>query len=74
MGDYEPVKTIELDTAQHVLRVVLQKDGEAMVILDGQVLAEHRFIRCRPGPIGISAWNSLGNKVYFDDLTLYELP
>lgn len=73
-GDYVPVKTIELDTAQHVLRVVLQKDGLAVVILDGQALAEHRFTICRPGPIGISAWNSLGNKVYFDDLSLYALP
>lgn len=72
--DNELVNSIKLDTAQHTLRVVMQTDGKAAVFLDGRKLAEHKFTKCSPGPIGISAWNSLGNKVYFDDLTLYSLP
>lgn len=72
--DYEAINTFELDSAQHTLRVILQAGGEAIVFLDGRELARHKFTECSPGPIGMSAWNSLGNKVYFDNLTLYSLP
>jgi hypothetical protein len=62
-----------LDEEPHSLRVVLQSNGSVQGYIDGVFFAEHQFIHCSKGPIGMVAWSS-GQKIYFDDLKYYEVP
>ena len=76
-GDYKSVtqKIIgyTLDDQSHTFRVVLNPTGLAQGYIDDMFLAEHQFTKCSTGPIGMIAWSS-GQKIYFDDLTLFNTP
>lgn len=64
---------IVLDDQPHTLRVVFQSGNLAQGYIDGKFFAEHQFTQCNIGPVGMVAWGS-GQKIYFDDLKLFEAP
>jgi hypothetical protein len=68
------LSSLTLDNAPHTLRVVLYPDRRAFGYLDERLFVEHQFPDCTDGPIGILAWGPGDQKIYFDDLKLFELP
>lgn len=76
-GDYKSVtqklKGYALDLQAHTMRVVLHPSGLAQGYIDGMFFAQHQFTKCSTGPIGMVAWSS-GHKIYFDNLTLFDIP
>lgn len=76
-GDYksatQKIKGYRLDPQAHTIRVVLQPNGLAQGYIDEMFFAEHQFTNCSTGPVGMVAWSS-GQKIYFDDLTLFDIP
>jgi hypothetical protein len=76
-GEYDSstqtLDQIMLDDQPHILRVVLQPDGLSQGYIDGKFFAEHQFTECSEGPIGMVAWSS-SQKIFFDDLKLFEIP
>jgi hypothetical protein len=63
-----------LDNQPHTLRIVLQSNNMAQGYLDGKFFAEHQFIQCSKGPIGMVAWGDGQQKTFFDDLKLFDMP
>ncbi len=72
-GLTQELKGYDLDLQAHTLRVVLHPSGLAQGYIDEMFFAEHQFTKCSTGPIGMVAWSS-GQKIYFDDLTLFSYP
>jgi len=70
----QELKSTQLDNAPHTLRVVLHRDGNAVGYLDERYIAEHNFLNCAGGPLGMVAWGPGETKIYFDDLKFFGLP
>lgn len=70
----QELQSVQLDNAPHILRIVLHRDGNAIGYLDERYFAEHKFLNCARGPVGIVAWGPGDTKIYFDDLKFYKLP
>lgn len=64
-----------LDSNPHAIRMILYPSGDATGFLDGDQVAEHKFLAdCSSGPVGLIAYGPGQLKIYFTNLKLFELP
>jgi hypothetical protein len=63
-----------LDTNPHSIRMVLYPSGKAVGYLDGNYVAEHSFIDCALGPVGLIAYGPGQVRINFNSLKLFDLP
>jgi hypothetical protein len=68
------LKDISLDTKPHAIRMELYQSGKAFGYLDGNYVAEHSFIDCATGPVGLMAYGPGDIRINFTSLKLFNLP
>jgi hypothetical protein len=68
------LKNYELDTSPHSVRMVLYPSGKAVGYVDDNYIAEHTFVNCKTGPIGLIAYGPGQARINFTSLKLFGLP
>jgi hypothetical protein len=67
------LKNFELDTTPHSIRMILYPSGKAIGYLDGNYAAEHSFVDCKSGPVGLIAYGPGQVRINFTSLKLFAL-
>lgn len=77
-GNWEKTSTVlddySLDIEPHKIRMVLYPSGKAIGYLDGNYVAEHSFVDCITGPVGLMAYGPGDVRVNFTSFKLFNLP
>ena len=68
------LNNFELDTNPHSIRMILYPSGKAVGYLDGNYIAEHSFVDCQSGPVGLIAYGPGEMRINFVNLKLFALP
>lgn len=68
------LKNYDLDINPHSVRVVLYPSGKAIGYLDNNYVAEHTFVDCNSGPVGMIAYGPGDVKINYTSLKLFALP